>query len=312
MRSNASELIRVLRVVAITMAFLLGVAQRAHADAAPEDELEELDEMLADQPTSVNLLLERSVVLGEMRRFAEAMASIDRAEAISGQDSRIPVFRARLEMARGRADVARASIDLHLRRFPDDRAALLLHAAACEALDDVDGAIDDLRAALVVRYDDALALRIAGLLRARGRRDDAERLILDAAARQPAHPAIVVEAIEVLRHRREFAAALTLVDRLAVGAAVPTRMELLRGEILRQSGRRAESLSAFRRALALANQTLSRRISAAALVERARARMGLSDFEDARVDLDAARSIAPRMPEIAQLIEAANARRNVP
>jgi tetratricopeptide (TPR) repeat protein len=291
---------------------VLGAWRAAHADPPREEVLAALDEAVERDPTDVAPLLQRASVLAELRRYDQALASLDRAASISPDDARLAPLRAKLELSRGRAADARAELDAHVRRLPDDRGALLLHAAACEALDDVDEAIDDLSSALALRYDDDLALRIARLLRAVGKRDAAARLLLGAAAREPAHPAILIEAIAVLRRQRDFDGALRLVDRLARGAAVPTHMELLRGEILAQAGRPAQSREAFRRALVLANQTLRLRASAAALVERGRARLGLADFEGAHIDFDAARSLAPRLPELGQLLEAAQQRRSAP
>lgn len=221
----------------------------AHDDLHAQ--IDRAGEEIAADPGNASLYLRRAELLrlhGELDLAQADIATAGRLDpAVAGLDRAL----ARVLMDLDDHRAARAALDRHLARAGDDGEALAARAACAERLGDAPAARADLDAALRLLHqpDPDLVCRLAMLLQAEGRTDEALARLEQAAGAAGAVPAFTETALAIERASGRIDAALARLDRLAAGPG-QARWLVRRGDVLLEAGRKPEAIAAYRAAAA--------------------------------------------------------------
>jgi len=230
----------------------------------------------------------RGLALAGLQRFAEAIASYDRALALRPGDAAVHYNRGNALLALGKPHDALQSYERALRARPDYAEALCNRGAALAALGRNAEALASYDRALALAPDSAEALSNRGnALKALGRFEDALASYERALAGRPddvqAHFNRGVTLHELKRHE------LALASYERALALRPDHAAALsnRGDVLRALGRPEEALASYDRALAAQPD------DAEAHSNRGNALQALRRFDDALASYDAALRLRP-------------------
>jgi tetratricopeptide (TPR) repeat protein len=210
----------------------------------------------ADLPELVFL---RGVALMRLRRFADAIATLDALTPAHGAVYPLArAARARALARTGKAQEALRSLEEALDR--DGRDPVLLYALgeAHDRAGDRDRALTQMRAVLEVKPDHPEALNYLGYAYAeRGERlDEAERMIREALRQEPANAAFLDSLGWVLFKKGDLAGAVELLEQaVARAGADPAVLDHL-GDAYRSAQRHDDARGAYRRALEAGSERL--------------------------------------------------------
>jgi tetratricopeptide (TPR) repeat protein len=239
----------------------------------PATQLATIMAAIAKDPRNAELLLRRAELHHLLGNLDQALADIARAQelggAMPGGDLRLAV----ILMDRKDYAGAHRSFTRYLNGCGDDGIVHGMRADCALALGDATGAMADLESAcrLLDQPDPDLVCRLADLLHAAGRTDEAIVRLDAAIARHGAVPAYLERALVIERAAQRHAAVLARLERLAATTG-QCRWCVEYGDALVAVGRHAEALAAYREAAqamadlpplrrqSSAHQTLIRRI----------------------------------------------------
>ncbi len=257
---------RFARVVVLVSAAAAASALPVHLDLL--EDRAEIDRDMAYSPTPSALWLERASVQGELRLWQGALDDLDRALAAGAPPYEVHCGRAEAHFAQGSFRLSETAATLALNVKPAGHRALVLRAQARLASGNYVAAADDFGEALesvprrpldlVCAHAAALALGGGDPEEPGGRQ--AALMALDAAIRERGPlPSLMLMALEHERTLGDHPAALARLERLRRTGWSAVQFELLRGDVLRDSGEKALAKKAWRKALDALNQIPNRR-----------------------------------------------------
>lgn len=270
------------------------VTGTALAHDPPNEEIEEVTELLLAAPSDVELLQTRADLWLREGRPEEAAVDLTLARALRQNDPTTALLSAEVWRLRGRLGEAEAELDPVVERGSLE--ARMARARVREDAGRLSDALLDYEEAMTIRPTITVALGQGRVLRALGRQRDAAAFYARAAVELGGAVVLVTSRIETLRGLGEHEDALRALQPLLDRARAKGRWLLLRAEILRDAGRDAEARSANEEALAEAERLFARRHSIAARLERARALLAVGRGAEARVEL---RRVAAASPHLA-------------
>jgi tetratricopeptide (TPR) repeat protein len=266
----------------------------------PEEAASRVQEQLAHDPNNVDLLVQLATFKGQEGEHAvEAITALDRALQLDPKRSDGLLLRA--ELFHGLKECAKARRDLD--RFvaeasPHYKAYALRAEVRLACGQDVQGAIDDLQKANELQLLPEQVVKRSQLLRQLG--DLAGATANYQAALNALGPTISVllEAIEVELQAGRPEEALALNAHLEAQHQDPLR----RADLLVLAGRPEEAQAAYQAALDQANTRLAKRETTFALIEKARALVGLGRRDEAATIAAQLDPSAAQLPEYQALI----------
>ncbi len=201
---------------------LLGLVR--HRQGAPTEALAAFDRALALDPEHAPALANRGLVLRALQRLDEAAASFLAASS-ARPGFREPLLNlARLEAGRGDLLAARQAAERALGHHPDDAEALQLTGLLRARTGDLSGAVDAWGPALAATRDPGLAMGLGHALLQLGRPDDAVAPLAFAVQRgAPAHALFADAVLQARSHPAGIEAAL--LDALAHDGIDHQRLE---------------------------------------------------------------------------------------
>jgi tetratricopeptide (TPR) repeat protein len=251
-----------------------------------------IDRAIARDRTIPRYHSNRGLALAGLQRFAEAIASYDRALSLRPGEAEVLYNRGNALVALGRLYDALEAYERALLARPDHAEALCNRGATFAALGRDAEALASYDRVLAKRPDHAEALSNRGnALKALGRLDDALASYDRALTARPDDAQALFNRGVTLHELKRFDLALASYDRAL--AARPDHAEALsnRGDALRELGRLEEALASYDRALA------ARPVYAEALSNRGNVLKALRRFDDALASYDAALRLRPDYPE---------------
>lgn len=282
------------RTFAPIVSAIFFVTGTALAHDPPNEEIEEVTELLLAAPANVELLQTRADLWLREGRPEEAATDLTLARTLRPDDPTTSLLSAEVWRLRGRLDEAEAELDPVVERGSLE--ARMARARVREAAGRLGDALVDYQEAMVVRPTIMAALGQGRVLRALGRQGEAADAYARAAAQLGGAVVLVTSRIETLRTLSQHEEALRALQPLLDRAHAKGRWLLLRAEILRDAGRDTEARRANEEALVEAERLFARRHSVAARLERARALLAVGRREEARTEL---RRIAAASPHLA-------------
>jgi tetratricopeptide (TPR) repeat protein len=250
-----------------------------------------IDRAIARDRTSPCYHSNRGLALAGLQRFAEAIASYDRALSLRPGEAEVLYNRGNALLALGRPLDALDAYERALLARPDYAEALCNRGAALATLGRNDEALANYDRVLAKRPDHAEALSNRGnALKALGRLDDALASYDRALTAWPGDAQALFNHGATLHELKRFDLALASYDRAL--AVRPDHAEALsnRGDALRELGRLEEALASYDRALA------ARPDYAEALSNRGNVLKALRRFDDALTSYDVALRLRPDDP----------------
>jgi tetratricopeptide (TPR) repeat protein len=251
-----------------------------------------IDRAIARDRTSPRYHSNRGLALAGLQRFAEAIASYDRALSLRPGEAEVLYNRGNALVALRRPHDALEAYERALLARPDHAEALCNRGAALAALGRDAEALASYDRVLAKRPDHAEALSNRGnALKALGRLDDALASYDRALTARPGDAQALFNRGVTLHELKRFDLALASYDRAL--SVRPDHAEALsnRGDALRELGRLEEALASYDRALA------ARPDSTEALSNRGNVLKALRRFDDALASYDAALRLRPDYPE---------------
>jgi len=237
---------------ALVIAF--GAAQRASADATPEESLIVLDRKLEAFPTDASLWQQRATLERLRGGFARAHADLGRARELGLPPALAERDEGSLWLVEGRPAEAVLVLGRARAHAPEDVSILLPYARALAAMgrwrESADVYAEVVRLAPDANPD--VHLERTRVLAAGGgaTRDEALRALDQACARLGPVPALDQAALALELESGRTDAALARVARMAGATSRPERFLVQRAEILERAGRHDAAASAYGAALA--------------------------------------------------------------
>ena len=262
---------------------VLGAAQRLTGQL--QAALDVLEPLAREQPRAAAVHLELGAALGEAGRGPEAITALRRAVALkpdladgwrlladqldaAGDLAGADVTRARyikaathdprlLEAAAALVandlPVAQARLAAHLQRFPTDIAALRMQAEVAARLQHIVDALRLLERCLELAPGfDAARHNYASLLNRSGRAEAALKQVEQLLAKAPRDPGYRNLQAAILANLGDYSETIRVYEGLLEEQPAQAKMWMSYGHALRTTGRLAESVAAYRRAIALA------------------------------------------------------------
>jgi tetratricopeptide (TPR) repeat protein len=286
------------------MVFVETVA--GHPGLAPE--IDEITHEIEKNPTSVALLLKRGQVYRTNKDLLNSLQDLDQATQLEPGNAEVLFQRSLTLAALGRDVEAEVGFDQFLEKeallgkgqgitadaSARDRAVAMAERAHIRARTGrTNLALTDYTAAIRI-------LPVAGLYQARGRLQESQGKLAEAAAgyreglsRLPHAIDLKKSLIKVEIARQQYSQALQLIDEELSRAHRKTTWLLRRGEVLAAMGQPDAAQMAREQALAEVNQTMTKRVTAIHRLYRAKVYLALGRVEEAKDDLRLAIQMAP-------------------
>lgn len=265
-------------------------------------DIERVTAALASQPDNVALLIERGYYERLAGQFAASLADLDRAEKLAPTNTDIAAQRGQTLAAMDRSSDA----ERELTRFIDSgrsSAAVLADRARIRAKSArPEEAIADYSAALALGPDVEIYLERAAVEESQGRLSRAAAGLREGIDQLGGAIVLRERLVDVEVQRKQYDAALRVIDDQIAVSPVKTTWYLKRGDVLAAAGREAEAKADRQRALSEANRVLETRPTAVHLLSRARANLALGHISQALADARLAEKKAPKLAEARELV----------
>lgn len=214
----------------------------------------ELTKKIANEPTNVQLVLQRGELSRQHGDWQAAVSDCDRAKDIDPAAD-TDFLRGRAFLEGGKAAEALPLIQAILRREPENLLALMLRGRAQFKLTQYQEAAADFRETLkrTPNPEPDMLQETADALVASGARKEAGEMLATAITRIGPVPSLVQRALDLEIALKNFDAALTRVDAMQNSAPRPEPWMARRASVLAQAGRIPESKAAWEALIAHLN-----------------------------------------------------------
>lgn len=233
------------------MVLLLAEPPLARAHPGLDERIAQVNAQLAQEPQNPELLLQRAELHRQHGQFDAALGDLNAAARLKPVASVVKLAQARVFSDAGQTTNALASIQQFLAKEPSHPEALVIRARCRMKLGQVEAAIADFTLALTKSKtpEPDFLLERARAQAAAGQLANAVSGLDEGMARIGAVVPLQLAAIEYDRQRADFAAALARVGKLLANQPVKQPWQVLRGEILAQSGQLNEARAVFKQSL---------------------------------------------------------------
>lgn len=283
---------RLLAVACVVLGLLIA-PPRASADPPASEELAALDARLLRAPDDLSARLSRARLRGDRGDLDGALDDARAALALSPRGEDAALVLSELLAMRGERESALAELDAIVgERVAGPRT----HGLRARLLAELGRYEESLRAwdeVLVTRESAEAWMSRGRVLEELGRDHDALTSYETGAQSVAGAVSLRSAAIELALRLHEPERALTQIDVVLSSAPGRARWLALRAEALAMLGRTREARASFEAALSDADRRMRTRPSAATLVDRGRALLGLGRVDEARESVRRARSYAP-------------------
>jgi len=269
----------------------------AHSDVDPE--IAEVTAELADQPTNVDLLLQRGQLYRFNGKLMESLYDLEKAWLLDPDNHKVGMERCRTLVALGRDHEAEPVLDQYLQgESGSSRVTALVERAQLYARTKRTAlAIADFSEALTFYPTVEIYLARGHLQEGLGQLDAAAAGYLDGLSQLQQASILRRELIRVKMAQAQYTEALTLIDQELAEASGKTEWYLRRAEVLAAMGQTEEVDKAHVLALAEANRVLAKRPSALKRLARAKVYQAMGQLEAAKQDLRLVMEAAPSLTE---------------
>lgn len=263
----------------------LGAAVPVPSRAHPDERFvaEEVDRLVAADPTNAQLLLDQSRIRQRARDFDGALVSLARALALGADADAVAAARASVYLDAGFPRMAIFECDTVLAHSPEQFGVLFERGRALLAIGEAEAADRDFGRAIVgmaTPRPEHVVLR-AETLHARGRPADAVEALDEGMQRLGLIPSLALLAVDLEVEQQRYDRALARLDALMRQTPTNTAWIVRRADILARADRPAEARAERARALQQLETRPGLRQSAAsrALAERLRNELAASSSE---------------------------------
>lgn len=279
-------------VLAALVAGSLPAAARAHGDV--HDRIECVTRLISARPEAASLYLRRAELHRNHGDWPAALADVQRAVERGAPPADTSLLRGLVLADAGSRTSALEELDASIAATPT-AAALTARASVVASLGRTEEAAIDLAEAIerAAPAQPDIYLELSRLLASPPleRPEEALRCIELGIERLGSSPAFVQEAIALERCLGDYSSALRRTDALLATMKRKERGLVLRGDVLREAGRKAEAAASYLQALGALNALPARaRLTPAAAELRAAAERSLREIERAVAGWPAPRS----------------------
>ena len=237
----------------VSLIFLLAsqLTSPLTAHDAVDDQIARVTAQITVTPTSADLLVRRAELYRESHRRNEALADLNRAEALEPAQPKVDFVRAAVFLDAGRPRAAIAAIDRFLERRGTDALGAAILARARVALGQYSEADAAFVRALALSPLPELYIERSRALAASGSEGlkRAVQALDEGIARLGPIVTLELEAIDLNLVMRQYEAALSRLDRVAAQASRQEQWLARRGAILEKAGRASEARATYEAAL---------------------------------------------------------------
>ena len=282
----------------------LGFVQLVTAHSGFDPEIEEITEMLAKDPDSVDLLIRRGQVYRSNGKFIESLQDLERAWLLNRENRTVILQRALTLSALGRDKEAETALDAFLQNESDPKRvfALAERASIHARTGQAELAIADFTSAIQLQPTIDLYLTRGKLQESLGKLDAAAAGYQDGLAKLGDAILLKKGLIRLQILQKQYSEALALVDEEVASSPVKTSWHLQRAEILNNMGQPEAARLAYEQALSEANRVLEKRQTAMQLLARAEVYQAMGRMEEAKDDLRVAIQKTPHFAEADELL----------
>lgn len=202
---------------------------------------------LAESPEDGGLWFQRAFLNLEHEDVAQALADLEKAEALAPGKLPTLFLKGRALEMTGNFIEARTALDAQILRFPEDGRSYAARAQVLEKLELAELSLADYRTALAKTADaNPDLLQPAAVAMAKyGHREEALEILETGIKRLGGIPSLVSKAIEIELDAGQFDSALARVVRAEKSALRPEPWMVQRAEVLARAGRVRESRAAW-------------------------------------------------------------------
>jgi len=265
-------------------------------------DLERVSAAIDKDPRSAELYVERAYYYRLNAQFSEALADLDQARALDPRDTHVAAERGLTLSAMGRDREAEAELTRFIRAGGRNDQILAERARVRERAGRHVGAVADYKAALDLKPDVELYLACGALQESLHDSKGAASTYRDGLAHVGSAVTLNLALIRVETERKNYTAALALIDAELARAAVKTDWYLQKGDVLHAAGHEEQARAVREQALAEANSVLAQNPSGIRLYSRAKVQIALGNQEEARRDLEKTLEKSPKFQEASELL----------
>ncbi len=272
---------RISRLLLWALWLPLFAAQHSLAHPDFDAQLRQLDLDSQQQPADNLIRLRRADIYAQQGKFSEALQQTTSVPGSEREQREIRLARAYIYFESGQLETARALISDFLKDEPEYARGWLLLGRSEAGLRKVQSAVEHFQRGLklLAQPNPDEYLELARWQSALGR-FEAAVATLEEGGRRLGSPALALEIISLQRQAGDFQSALERTEKLlAASASKPELLQMLRAELLEQSGRLTDARTAFRALAESKTEAQAGRRTTAAETTRQEARAGLARVE---------------------------------
>lgn len=219
----------------------------AHGHGAYHEELQRVNEQLAQHPDAPELLFKRAWVNYLHGDWQSSLVDLERTDRIAPGEWPTDFMRGQALMAAGRLEAAKAALDAFLEEQPRHGEGLLARGRVLWKMERSEAALTDLRAALecTAHPEPDLFIEVAEALKEQRLLDEAAQVLADGVKKLGNSPGLVLKALDLELATGRFDAALTRIDAMQKLSPRPEPWMARRASVLAQAGRVEASRAAW-------------------------------------------------------------------
>jgi len=245
--SSVRRFTRYFPIAAAVLAAWIAQPHAALGHGAWHEKIEKLRALLVVQPDEARLHLEIADVFVRHGDWLEALAHLDRIDALEPGEFDLRLLRGQALVGAARMGAARAVLDDFLKSAPQHPVALTARARALAELGEEEACLADYRAAIGATPDPEpdLFREVAEALGKRQRLDEAVSVLRSGLAKLGDVPALLTAAMQLEIATGRVDDAIGRVDTLRRQAPRPEPWMAKRAEILTRAGRHDDARAAW-------------------------------------------------------------------
>ena len=275
----------------------VGLSGTALAHPGVDVDIERVTIELANEPRRLDLWVRRGRLSRSAEHYPEALSDLDHARTLDPENLEVALVRGLVLSGMGRYGEARAEIDRVIEAGSASPVPFVESARIHERAGNGQQALDHYTAAIERSHDVEVYVERGRLQESMSRLDEAAAGYRDGLERLSGAVVLRLALLRVETARKQYEAALELIDEELARAQVKTDWYLRRGEVLAAAGRSDEASEAHGQALAEANRVLAVQSTSIRLLSRARVYLALGNLPAARKDVLQVLQRSPRYSE---------------